>query len=152
MLLRLLPVYEILKNFYSLADISFTRKIEVFNQYIFESFVHGTFQEKFSTITLSILSSFNILLFIIFAKRQRKFLVGKSFFASLSGIFLGLFGVGCVSCGAFVLAPIITFLGFGAYLNQFIKHAGLISNIGIIFVLISIFYLLKQISKPMICK
>ncbi|MCD5390027.1 MAG: hypothetical protein LR005_01435 [Candidatus Pacebacteria bacterium] len=151
-LLRLLPTYEILKNFYALPNITFSRKLEVFYQYIFEPFFRGTFQEKFSTIILSILTSLNILLFIIFAKRQGKILSGKGFFASLSGMFLGLFGVGCISCGAFVLAPVITFLGLGTYTGKFIEHAGLISNIGIALVIISILYLLKQISKPLICK
>ncbi len=151
-LLRFLPVYRILFDFYSLPGISFARKLEIFYQYIFDPFLNALFQEKFITITLSILTSFNILLFIIFAKRQKKILSGKGFFASLSGIFLGLFGIGCISCGAFVLAPIITFIGLGAYINKFIENANIISNIGIVFVIISIVYLLKQISKPLMCK
>ena len=151
-ILRLLPVYKILSNFYSLPNISFSRKLEVFYQYIFEPFLQALPQEKFTTIILSLLTSLNILLFFIFSKRQRKMLSGKSFFASLSGMFLGLFGIGCISCGAFILAPVITFLGFGVYINIFINHSRLISNIGIALVLISIIYLLKQISKPLVCK
>lgn len=150
-ILRFLPVYKILNDFYSLKGISWGRHLEVFSEYVFDPFFTAGLYEKISSIILSLLTSFNLLLFIIFAKKQKKFLSGKGFFATLSGIFLGFFGVGCISCGAFILAPIITFVGLGAYTTYFIEHANIIAALGIIFVIFSSIYLLKQIAKPMVC-
>jgi len=151
-LLRVFPVYEILSDFFTISNITAMRRFEVFNEYVYDSFLTATLSEKITTISLSILTAMNVLLFTLFTKRQRSMLSGKGFFATLSGMVLGLFGVGCLSCGAFVLAPIITFLGLGTYMKFFVEYASIISYIGIIFVLISNIYLLRKISKPMVCE
>jgi hypothetical protein len=151
-LFRVIPVYQILSDFFSLPGLSAMRRFEVFSEYVFDSFLTATLSEKISTITLAVLTTMNLLLFALFTKRQRTMLSGKGFFATASGMILGLFGVGCISCGAFVLAPVITFIGLGTYMKYFIEYASIISYAGIILVLISNIYLLRKISKPMVCK
>ena len=151
-LLRIIPVFEILKDFYSLAGITAVRKISIFYEYTLLSFFDTGLLEQILLVLLSVFSAFNILFFILFARRQKKMLSKRSFFAAVSGMFFGLFGVGCISCGAFVLAPIITFLGFGAYIGFFTAHALLITCIGIGLVFLSAVYLLHNLSQPLVCK
>lgn len=151
-ILRTMPVFEILQHSYSIPGLPFWRKIEIFYEYIFVYFLDTAGIEQFLTIALAILTGFNVVLFIDFARRQKKILSKRSLFASISGIFFGLFGVGCLSCGAFVLAPVITFFGLGAYGAYFTKHAVILSVIGLILVLASNIYLLYQISRPLVCK
>ena len=150
-ILRILPVYEILKNSYKIPGISFSRKWELFIEYTFQSFVDISLGEQFIIFALSILTTFNIILFIIFARKQQKILSKRSFAASISGMVLGLFGVGCLSCGFLILAPLITFIGLGAYIGDFTQYAITISYGGIVLVIFSIFYLLKKISEPVVC-
>ena len=62
------------------------------------------------------------------------------------------FGVGCLSCGFLIMAPVLTFLGLGAYLGKVGEHALLVSYGGMILVIISILYLLKKIGEHLICE
>jgi len=150
-LLRIIPVFKILKSSFGIPNISFSRKWELFNEYVYQSFFDISAVEQSLAILLSLLTALNIILFIIYAKRQKQLLAQKSFIASISGMFLGLFGIGCLSCGVVILAPLITFLGLGVYAGAFIKYALVLASIGIVLVLISNAYLLKKISEPLIC-
>lgn len=150
-ILRILPVFEILKNSYKIPGIGITRKFELFWDYSFLSFFNISRAEQFLVLALSTLTTLNIILFIIFARRQQQMLLKRSFVASLSGMFFGLFGVGCLSCGVLILAPLVTFLGLGAHLANFAQHAITISYIGMVLVIISSLYLLKKISDPLVC-
>ena len=150
-LLRIVPVYEILKNSFKIPGLSLVRKWDIFTEYVFTSFCDITLGEQFLIVSLSILTAFNIILFVIFARRQSTLLSKRTAFASFSGMFLGLFGVGCLSCGVLILAPLITFVGLGAYLGDFTQYALMISYIGVFLVIISILYLLKKISDPLVC-
>lgn len=150
--LRVLPVYDILKHSFSIQGMSATRKMDLLYEFTITTFTEGMPQEQVIVILLSVLTAINILLFVIFAKRQRKILSGKSFLASISGMLLGLFGVGCLSCGVLIMAPLLTFVGLGSYLGGAIEYAVWIAYVGIIFVISSIIYLLKKISEPLVCK
>lgn len=150
-LLRVLPVYEIIKNSFKIPGVSIFRKFEIFFDYTLISFMDASLNEQAIVAALSILTTMNIILLIAFAQRQRKILSKRSFFASISGMFLGLFGIGCLSCGVLIMAPLLTFIGLGSYLGNFSQHALLISYIGITFVVVSIIYLLKKLSEPLVC-
>lgn len=149
--LRMIPIYTILKHSYTIPGLTLGRKIDIFLEYTLVSFTQSSFDEQFIVVTLSVLTVINILLFIVFSKRQQKMLSGKSFIASISGMFLGLFGVGCLSCGVLIMAPLLTVVGLGSYLESFTEYAIWLSYGGILFVTISILYLLKKISEPMVC-
>lgn len=151
-LLQILPIWKILKSISLIPNINFWRAIDLYYEYIFKSFIHLSFLQAFFIITLSLLLSFNILLFFLYIKRQRKIFAGKSFLASVSGAFLGLLGVGCSSCGALLITPILVFLGLESHLQYFVEHTIFVSFLGILFVFLSILYLLYQLSKPLVCK
>ena len=152
-ILKIIPVYHILKDFFSIRGLPLHRYFEVLYEYIFLTCGDHVWKTRLVTIFLALLISLNIVLFFLYAKRQGSFLrmTHKSLLGSLGGIILGFFGIGCISCGAFILAPLITFLGLGAYMKFFTEHAELISFIGVFFVLISNLYLLYQLQKPIVC-
>lgn len=150
-LLRIAPVYEILHNTFKISTLNAGRKFELFIDYVYTSFFEMSLGEEFLIIILSLATAINIVIFIAYVKRQRKVLSGKSLAASISGMVLGLFGVGCLSCGVLILAPVITFLGLGAYSQLFIRYGLMISYVGLILVIISILYLVRQLSKPLVC-
>jgi len=151
-MLRIIPVFNILKHSYTISEMTVARKIDLFLDYTLATFLEASSVEQFIVVALSILTVINIILFVVFARRQQKMLSKRSFFASVSGMFLGLFGVGCLSCGVLIMAPLLTFIGLGSYLGNFAQYALWLSFGGMIFVIISILYLLKKISEPMICR
>ena len=151
--LKIIPVYTLIRDFFKVSGTSFLRKLEVVNEFTFLSCTDSLWETRIVTVLLSVLIAFNILLFMLYAKRQGTFLRGshKSMLATLGGIILGFFGIGCISCGAFILAPLITFLGLGSYMHFFTGEAHIISFIGVLFVFLSNLYLLRQLSKPIVC-
>jgi len=149
--LRILPIYEILWNSLRIPGLSLSRKFEIFFEYTFLLFFKLHTLEQFLILALTLITSINIILFVIYAKRQRRLLSGKGFFASISGIILGLFGIGCISCGVLILSPLISFIGLGAYTSGITHYALLLSFTGVILVSLSNLYLLHQLGKPNVC-
>ncbi|PID83422.1 hypothetical protein CSB11_01365 [Candidatus Campbellbacteria bacterium] len=147
-----LPNYKIVLNFLSLENISIFRKIELLFQY---SFVY-LFETSIFSFTLTLFTclflSLNIILFYHFYKKQEKMLKNKGFLASITGIFLSLFGVGCLSCGALFIAPFLSFFGVVSVLDFLPFGGNGVAALGLILTFFSFFYLLYQISKPKICK
>lgn len=150
--LQTLPVYHLLKSAYNVPGISTGRSLELFFQYVFEPFTYISLYQQIIVVLLGLMTALNILLFIIFIRRQKKVFVGKSFFASVSGIFLGLFGVGCVSCGVVILAPVLTFLGLGSVIQDAVIYSPWISGVGVLLMGASIFYILRKLSQPLVCR
>lgn len=149
--LRIIPIYEILWNSLRIPNLTFSRKFEIFFEYTFLVFFKLHTLEQLLTLGLVVLTSINIILFVIYAQRQRRLLSGKSFFASVSGITLGLFGIGCISCGVLILSPLISFIGLGAYTSGISDYALALSFGGMLLVGASNLYLLHQLGKPNVC-
>lgn len=149
--LRIIPIYEILWNSFRIPGLSLSRKFEIFFEYTFLVFFKLHTLEQFLTLVLVFLTSINVILFVIYAKRQRRLFSGKSFLASISGIILGLFGIGCISCGVLILAPLISFIGLGSYVGGITQYALALSFAGVILVSLSNIYLLHQLEKPNVC-
>lgn len=120
---------------------------------VFREILFGfSFLNILFTVVLSLLLSLNFILLSLLYKKQKIVFKSKSFASSLAGIFLGFFGIGCISCGAFVLAPLLAFLGLGAYVNYFVQNMFLISILSLVLLVFSNIYLLYQIKKPLVCK
>jgi len=147
-LLRAFPQFNILRDFFSLSGISATRRLEVFLDQTFGSFHYLSFVEMSIAILFPLLISFNIIILVFYFKRQKKLLSRHGTALSLSGIFFGFFGVGCLSCGALFLAPLLSGLGLGFLLGLSTE----LSELGLILVLVSCLYLLRELSKPLVCE
>lgn len=146
-----LPNYEIILNFIFLDNISVVRKISLIFEYSFVGLFATSLLSFFITLFTTLFLALNIVLFYFFYKRQEKIFKNKGFVASILGIFLSLFGVGCLSCGALLIAPLFSFFGIASILD-FLPFGGLgVAILGLIFTIFSFFYLLYQISKPMVC-
>ncbi len=145
---RLIPQYEIIKNFFSLPGISFSRRLEVIQGYLFTGIASESFVEFLITFIFPILISLNLIIFIYYVKKQARYFSKRGAALSFTGIFLGIFGLGCLSCGALLLAPLLSFLGL-SFLAQFGPQMAIA---GLIFVFGSIVYLLWQLAHPSVCE
>jgi len=150
-LLRIIPQFHIIYNFWLLHGVDISRKFEILYQYSFGSFSLWYLYDTLAMIILTIAMVINSIVFVAYFKRQKKVLNKGSVAATSTGIFLGMFGVGCVSCGALVLAPILSSLGLLGFL-EILPFAGKeFVIIGLFFIGISTWYLLKQLQKPLVC-
>lgn len=147
-----LPNYEIILNFIFLDSIPFVRKVGLIFEYSFVGLFATSLLSFFITLFTTLFLSLNIVLFYFFYKRQEVIFKNKGFIASILGIFLSLFGVGCLSCGALLIAPLFSFFGIASVLD-FLPFGGVgIAILGLVLTIFSFFYLLHQISKPLTCK
>jgi hypothetical protein len=145
--LRIFPYIKILTDFFQISGITFQRGFDVVWGYMYESIFHATIVEQIVVIVFPVFLAVNIVIFIIYLKQQRKYFSTKGTALSFSGTLLGFFGVGCLSCGALFFAPLISLIGFGGLL----KYGAELSLLGLVFILFSIIYLLKQLTKPLVC-
>ncbi|KKQ34303.1 MAG: hypothetical protein US51_C0044G0009 [Microgenomates group bacterium GW2011_GWA2_37_6] len=119
------------------------------------SSVFGSIQTNFSpfsraiTLTVVVLFSINISLFVYFILRAAK--LSKEAGISTSGFIFGMIGVGCATCGSVILSSFLgvsATAGFIGILPLKGQEFGLLS----IFLLsVSIYFLSKKINDPIVC-
>lgn len=92
----------------------------------------------------------NTVLFVMYLKQYRRQLSFAGSHLTLTALLLGVFGVGCISCGILLLAPVISVFGLSAAV--WITNYGIVMSItGLLLVLYSNYLLLKKISDPQLC-
>lgn len=104
-------------------------------------------KDFFLPLVTSFLFVVNMVIFVYFFKRQKALLSASHKSLSVVGMFLGLFGVGCLSCGTLLLAPLVTALGLGGLL----RFGSGITILGLGLLLISSMMMLRKMSQPLVC-
>ena len=107
----------------------------------------------FGRVTLvvsSVLFGINISLFSYYIKRRIK--LQKEAGLGLGGMILGILGVGCASCGSFILTSIIGTSASVALVGSLPFKGHEFSILGIIILGISIILTTKKIEEPTVCK
>ncbi len=139
---------------------AFAKQFGVFSSYttrIFFAYLKGIFTsvsvfESILLILLSLCIAMNIVVFVVFVRRQQKLLEAGNSTLSFTGMFLGLFGAGCASCGTLLLAPLLSVLGFAGFLQQLPLHGGELGILGVILVIISTTVMLRKLAQPVVCE
>ncbi len=106
------------------------------------------------TILIALLFSINISMLLYYILRQRRIFkdVKGGVGAGLGGLVSGFLGIGCASCGTFVLTAILSLFGISwilAYLPLKGQELGLLA-IGLL--IYSIRIINKKINAPMVCQ
>lgn len=149
--LRVIPQAHIIYDFWLLHGVNLSRKFEIFYSYSFGAFSSWSWFDTITSIILSFATMINIIVLLTYFKRQQKVLNKGSLAATSVGMVLGMFGVGCVSCGALVIAPILSYLGLLGAL-ELLPFAGReLVIVGLFLVVISTVYLLKKLNQPLVC-
>ena|SRR3989338_4242727 len=105
----------------------------------------------FLLISVSVLFGINISFFVFYFAR-RGLASKKEAGGVLAGVTSGLFGAGCASCGGLLLSSILSSVGAAGIL-VFLPLAGEeLTILGIVFLILSIFWLSKSIQTSGICE
>lgn len=92
----------------------------------------------------------NTVLFIEYYKIYKNLIKGSGTHLSILGVVMAALGTGCLSCGVLLLAPLTSILGI-SFASWMIQHGTLLSSAGLVFILISSYFLLKKIAQPQVC-
>jgi len=148
---RSLPHIALYKQFLGLPGIALTRYGEVFFEYSIASFAMAPLYEQFISIALPLLVVVNAIVAYRYYRRVTTRAGGVTI-ASVGGIFLGLFGVGCFACSGLLLAPLLALFGLTGVV-ALLPFRGLeIGFFGIAVLALSTFFLLRALARPQTCR
>jgi len=102
------------------------------------------------TILLAALTGMNIALFVYYLKSRLR--LEREAGTSLLGMFFGLVGVGCASCGSVILSSIFGLGATASFIGLFPLDGAEFGLLGIIILLWANLSLVKKIQQPATCK
>lgn len=147
----LLPNFKLIFGLFSNSSASLVTKISIVWSLL------GGIVTNFSplsagyTIAIAILFGVNIVM-IIYLVRKRRQLGKRTVAVGVGGFLSGLFGVGCASCGAFLLTAILSSFGAMGLLVYLPLRGGELGLLGVVLLIISLALISKKITQPLICK
>jgi len=100
------------------------------------------------TIALALLFGINVSASVYYVKYYRSKLSSGATAGSTLGLLAGIIGVGCASCGALLIAPLLGTAAVGVIATAFPLAGGEFAIIGIVILLWSLYVLGKKIDNP----
>lgn len=146
--LRNLPFLETIltSSAFSIPD-----KIILFIKFLGGIATNITPFSAFLIISMSILFGVNAALFAYYLIQQRK--MPRKEGVGIVGAFVsGIFGVGCSSCGSFLLGSVLASFGASGLIASLPLRGEEFSILSIILLLLSIIWVSKGIQKSKVCK
>ncbi len=106
------------------------------------------------TITIAVLFAINTVLLVYYIKRQKTMFknMPPMFGTGIGGLTAGFLGIGCATCGTFVLTTILSIVGAGALLTLLPLGGQEFGLLGIGLLTYSIYAIAKKMNAPMVCK
>lgn len=104
------------------------------------------------TIAIAVLFGINVAMIVYFLKHTRARLAGRDVAVGLGGITSGILGVGCAACGSFLLMIILSSFGAAGILAYLPLAGGEFGILGVLLLIISLFFTAKVVTEPPICK
>ena len=102
------------------------------------------------TIAIAVLAGINASLMVHLIRTRSTF--GGGAVLGASGIFTGALGVGCAECGSLILTSLAGTVGGISVLAFLPLRGGELGIIGVALLGTSIYLLVKQITKPLVCE
>ena len=118
----------------------------------------GSIQTNFTpvsagyTIAIALLTGINISLLTYFIRTRKGFIGGKDAGTGIGGLVSGILGVGCASCGSFILTAALGIFGASGALSVLPFGGEEFGFLGVALLLISSYSLMKKIHEPIVCK
>lgn len=136
------------------SSIALADKIDVLLSLIGSIGTNFTVFSALSTIAISVLFGVNMAMIAYYFGSRRQVLrraghAGAA--ASLGGVATGLFGVGCAACGAFVLSPILSFIGATGLITLLPFGGEEFGLLGVGMLIFSIVLTARKIREPAVC-
>lgn len=102
------------------------------------------------TFLITLLFGINIAIIAYYIRDYRNKLTGIT--TSTLGVILGVFGIGCASCGSLMLVAILSFLGIGTSLSFLPLGGRELGTLGVVLLVVSTYLLIRKIHKPSTCE
>ncbi len=120
--------------------------------------LYGSIQTNFTllsasyTIAIAVLFGINITLLAYYIKTLRGSTSGGNTVVGAGGLVSGVFGIGCASCGTFLLSSLLGFVGVAGIITFLPLGGEELGIIGVALLGYSIYALLRKMKKPFVCE
>lgn len=152
-LVLLLPNLALITQVFLTEGVALGIKLKLYLALYGSLFTNFTLASALITLGSVFLFSINIALLIFYIRRAQKGSRGikKAQASSFGGLIAGILGIGCAACGSVILSSLAVSLGAVGLLAFLPLHGGEFALLGIVFLLYSIFLLVKKINDPLVC-
>ena len=147
----LLPNFELIFGLLNNSSAPFVTKISIVASLLGGIVTNFSLLSAGYTIAIAVLFGINIAM-IVYLTRKRRQLGGKTVSVGVGGVVSGLFGVGCASCGAFLLTAVLSSIGAVGILAYLPLQGGELGLIGVALLAVSLVLISKKITQPLMCK
>lgn len=105
------------------------------------------------TVVIAVLFGVNIAVMVYYIKKMRKISSGVRVggVAGLGGVIAGSLGIGCASCGTFILTSLLGVFGAAGALTFLPLGGAEFGLIGVVLLAYGIYNLLKKLEGPNVC-
>ena len=104
------------------------------------------------TIAIAILFGINIAMIVCLVRKKHSELAGGSVAAGFGSIASGALGIGCATCGSFLLTTIFSSLGITGALALLPLQGGEFGILSVVLLVTSLAIISNKIAEPLICK
>lgn len=148
------PNFDLVIKILASTSIGISAKVALIGSLYGSIFSNYTLVNGSLTLILLVLFSVNISLFVFYIRRAQKGATGfkRTHVRSLAGIVSGVFGIGCAACGSVVLTGLAASLGATGVLLMLPLHGGEFTIFGVVLLVWSIYFLVKKINNPLVCR
>lgn len=103
------------------------------------------------TIAIAILFGISVVLLTYYIKERRAVIAGSGVATGVGGLISGVFGIGCATCGTFILTSLLAVFGAGGVL-AFLPFGGEeFGFLGVGLLMYSVYMISKKINESIIC-
>lgn len=142
----LIPSYSIIKFFWGSS-------MPIFNliKLAIDFFIsNSTNLTRTFVLIISILSGLNFSMLVFYLKKRIS--LQKNIGTGFLGMIAGILGIGCASCGSIILSSIFGLTAATNFLRVLPFNGLEFGIVGILLLLLSIYFLSTKIQNPLICK
>jgi len=136
------------------ASVPFADKVKVLTALIGSIGTNFTLFSALSTVAIAALFGANVAVMAYYFRARRQLLgqAGQAATAaSLGGLASGFFGVGCAACGAFVLGPVLAFVGASGLIALLPFGGEEFGALGVAMLGYSLVLTARKIGEPVAC-
>jgi hypothetical protein len=145
-------------NWAIFKQIVFSSSVGLWSKLEFVFSLYGSLTTNFTVwsglylVLIAVLFGINIALLTFYIRRRQEASMGKrAQLASLGGIVSASLGIGCAACGSVIITSVLALFGATGLLTLLPFHGQEFGVLGLILLLVSIWYLMQRINDPIVC-
>lgn len=146
-----LPNINLIWNVLLSTDVSLSQKINLPLSLLGSITTNFSFLSATYTIAIAILAGLNVALIAYYIRERQKEFDKSGMTVGILGVFTGILGMGCAACGSIIFSSIIGTAAGTSFIALLPLRGGEFGILGVILLGISMYLLVKQISRPSVC-